>query len=206
MADVFLPPATESRKENPLISENKSPAAQPRQGLSVVRDLPPFAFGPTRPRGQVIGNGMYISGLAPAIRISDIPDIPDDLKTRIVATAEQRAAHPKKEADNASVREVSQAVHPSRPTPHDETDAAPAIAEVDGEHSSAGPVFGAAEIAAARALLRRLNDTRLILVDAGGLRFEHDIVVHPKLCIKLADIGLITVTKLRDRLIVRRRR
>ena len=32
MADVFLPPATESRKENPLISENKSPAAQPRQG------------------------------------------------------------------------------------------------------------------------------------------------------------------------------
>ena len=82
MADLCLPRATESRKQNSLISEDKAPLAPPRHGISVVHDLPNFAFGPTRPRGQVVGERMFISGLAPAVRISDIPDVPYDLKVR----------------------------------------------------------------------------------------------------------------------------
>lgn len=205
MADVCLPRATESRKENPLISEDKAPGAPLRQEISVVHDLPPYAYGPTRPRGHVVVERMYISGLTPAVRISDIPDIPDDLKVRMLAAAEQRAAHLLEEADSGSVPEVSWTAGYSHSAPHAAADAASGIANIQGERPVAGPVFDAAEIAGARALMDRLREHRLVLIDAAGLHLGHHIVVHQDLCSKLAVIGLITVTSLRDRLIVRRR-
>ncbi|MEF2552590.1 hypothetical protein VQ042_14640 [Aurantimonas sp. A2-1-M11] len=205
MADLCLPRATESRKENPLISEDRAPGAPPRQGISVVHDLPRYAFGPTRPRGHVVGQRMYISGLAPAVRISDIPDVPDDLKVRMLAAAAQRAAHLSEEADNGSVPEVSRTAGYCHSALDAAAHAAPEIANARRERPAAGPVFDAAEIAAARALMDRLREHRLVLIDAAGLHIEHDIVVRPDLCIKLAAIGLITVLKSRDRLIVGRR-
>lgn len=204
MADVCLPRATESRKQNPLISEDKAPVAPPRHGTSVVHDLPNYGFGPTRPRGHLVDERMYIAGLAPAVRISDILDVPDDLKVKMLAAAEQHVAHLLGEANNGSVPEGSRTADLSPTTPHDAADAAPEIANVHGEHPVAGPVFDAAEIAAARALMDRLRERRLVLIDAAGLHIDHHIVVHQDLCSKLAVIGLITVTSFRDRLIVRR--
>lgn len=205
MADLFLPCATESRKENSLISEDKAPGAPPRQGISVVHGLPPYAFGPTRPRGHVVGESMYIAGLAPAVRISDICDVPDDLKAKMATASGRRAALLHEEASNGSVPEVSRTADLSPTTLHDAADTAPEIASVQDERPAAGPVFDAAEVAAARALMDRLRKHRLVLIDAAGLHIEHDIVVHPDLCSKLAVIGLVAVTKSRDRLIVRRR-
>ncbi|MCD1645615.1 hypothetical protein [Aurantimonas coralicida] len=205
MADLCLPRATESRKQNSLISEDKAPVAPPRHGISVVHDLPNYAFGPTRPRGHVVDERMYISGLAPAVRISDIPDVPDDLKARMLAAAEQRAAHRLGEANSGSVPEASRTADLSPTTLHDAAVAAPEIANARRECPAAGPVFDAAEIAAARALMDCLREHRLVLIDAAGLHLGHHIVVHQDLCSKLAVIGLITVTRLRGRLIVRRR-
>lgn len=205
MADVFLPCAMDSRKENSPIFEVKAPCAPLCQGGAGIHDLPSFAFGPTQPRGQVIGERLYITGLAPAMRISDIPDVPDDLKATMVAVAEQRPAFSSEEAEKASAQEVGWAVDPSHPALHAPADATPETAGLDGGRLAVGPVFDTAEIAAARALLGRLTECRLVLIDAGGLRIAHDTVVHPALCIKLSVIGLVTVTRLHHRLIVRRR-
>lgn len=205
MADVCLPRATESCKENSPISADKASSAPPRQGISAVHDLPPYAYGPTRPRGHIVGERMYISGLAPAVRISDIPDVPDDLKVRMLAAAEQRAAHLLEEAGNGSVPEASRTAALSPATLHDAAVVAPEIANARRERPAAGPVFDAAEIAAARALLDRLRKHRLVLIDATGLRIEHDIVVRADLCSKLSVIGLVTVTRFRGSLIVCRR-
>jgi hypothetical protein len=204
MADLCLPRATESRKENPLISEDKAPGAPPRQGVSVVHDLPPYAFGPTRPRGHVVGERMYIAGLAPAVRISDICAVPDDLKAKMAIASGGRAALLYEEAGNGSVPEVSRTADLSPTTPHAAANAASGIANVQGEHPVAGPVFDAVEIAAARALMNRLREHPLVLINATGLHIEHDIVVDQDLCRKLTAIGLITALRSRDRLIVRR--
>lgn len=205
MADASLPCATESRKENSPLSANKAPVAPPRQGISVVHDLPPYAFGPTRPRGHVVRERMYIAGLAPVVRISDICDVPDDLKAKMAIASGKRGALLHEEAGNGSVLEVSRTVDFRHTELHDAADAAREVDNVRGELPAAGPVFNAAEIAAARALLDRLRKHRLVRIDAAGLRIEHDIVVRADLCSKLAVIGLLTVTRFRGSLIVCRR-
>ena len=123
----------------------------------------------------------------------------------MLAAAEQRVAHHLGEPNNGSVTEASRTEDISPTTLHDAANAAPEIANVQGEHPVAGPVFDAAEIAAARALMDCLREHRLVLIDAAGLHLGRHIVVRQDLCSKLALIGLITVTSLRGRLIVRRR-
>ena len=199
MADAFFACTTDSCKENS--TNNIANGFSPPTDRLVPGGLPPVAFGPTRPRALVIGGSMYIAGLAPAVPIVDIPDLPEDLRDRFRAAAERRIA---------SAEESRKAVAPHPNDADLPTSAFPGSTagkpetEQANESNSAGPVFCPAEVTAARTLLERLKKRRFILVRPEGLRMAAGVTVHPEICRKLSAIGMIDVTEWRGGLVVRR--
>ncbi|MCC4300180.1 hypothetical protein [Aurantimonas coralicida] len=194
MADALVARTTASCKEN---SNNNDGTPSHFDGPA-ADTLPPIAFGPTRPRGFAIGGSLYVAGLAPAVRIDDIPDLPDDLKAQMKRAAKRRAALALDNESNASaVRETKQ----ENPSLSGLSDSVASEAVPSG---LVGPVFCRTEISASRALIERLNTRRFVLVRREGLCIAPDVTVNRDLCLKLAAIGMVSVAEWRGRLVVRR--
>lgn len=198
MADAFFARTTASCKENSNNNGGTPSVAPPSFDGPAADALPPIAFGPTRPRGFAIDGSLYIAGLAPAVRIDDIPDLPDDLKAQMKCATERRAALALDNESNASaVREAKQE-NPSL------SGLSESVASDAVPSGLVGPIFCRTEISASRALIERLNARRFVLVRREGLRIGPDVTVHRDLCLKLAAIGMVSVTEWRGNLVVRR--
>jgi len=198
MADAFFACTTDSCKQNS--TNNIANGFSPPTDRLVPGGLPPAAFGPTRPRALVIGGSMYIAGLAPAVPIANIPDLPDDLRDRFRAAAERRIVSAEG-SRKAAATHTNDAYIPGCAFPH--STAGKPETEKANESYTAGPVFCPAEVTAARKLLERLQKRRFILVGPEGLRMAAGVAVRPELCRKLSAIGMIDVTQWRGGLVVR---
>lgn len=199
MADAFFACTKASCKENS--TNNIATGFSPPTDRLVPGGLPPVAFGPTRPRRLVIEGSMYIAGLAPAVPIVDIPDLPEDLRDRFTAAAERRIAsaegNRKAAATQPNNADLLTSAFPNTNADKPETEQA-------NESYTAGPVFCRAEVTAARKLLERLEKRRFILVRPEGLRMAAGVTVRPEVCRKLSAIGMIDVTEWRGGVVVRR--
>ncbi|MEO9961458.1 MAG: hypothetical protein ABJF07_14270 [Nisaea sp.] len=201
MADAFFARTTQSCKENSTNTDDIVTGARLPTDSPVQGGLPPAAFGPTRPRALVIGGSMYIAGLAPAVPIASIPDLPDDLRDRFRAAAERCIASSEGSRKDAATHN-NDADLPGSAFP-DSTAGKPET-EKANESYTAGPVFCRAEVTAARKLLERLEKRRFILVRPEGLRMAAGVTVRPEVCRKLSAIGMIDVTEWRGGVVVRR--
>lgn len=200
MADAFLACTAQSCKKNStntddIVTGPRRPTDSPAQG-----GLPPAAFGPTRPHALVIGGSMYIAGLAPAVPIANIPDLPEDRRDRFRAAAERRSASAE-ESRKAAAAHPDDADLPTFAFPN--STAGKPETEQANESYTAGPVFCTAEVTAARKLLERLKKRRFILVRPEGLRMAAGVTVRSELCRKLSAVGMIDVTEWRGGLVVR---
>lgn len=168
-------------------------------------------FGLPRPtRSFVVGGGAYVTGVSPVIRIDEIMDLPDDLKAQLVSAASRLSA-------GAAAEMVASGWSPnSTPTTTDVVDdradlqydavcqPKPCVSPAKAAVEACGPVFAAAEIAAARILLKLLDHQDFAIVPEYG-QVVGDITLDPGLCRKLARLNLVTVGDLPTGLIVRRR-
>jgi hypothetical protein len=201
MADAFFARTAQSCKENPLNIDDIAAGDSLPTGRPVHGGMPAAAFGPTRPRGLVMGDSMYIAGLAPAIRIGDILDIPEDLRDQMRAAAERRIASVGG-SGKAAAAHSNEADFPASAFPNS-TAGKPETGQTNKAYA-VGPVFCTTEVTAARKLLGRLKTRRFMLVGPAGLRMEPGVIVRPEICWKLAAIGMIAVTEIRGGLLVRR--
>ena len=200
MADALLARATLSRKENSHIDANDVSDVTASGEISAFRPSVPEDWKPN-PRTVIIGDHAYVAGLLPPMRLDEIHDIPAEMKAHLADACLQKNTCAKtdqvaSESNSClTVRneraEASGSVSFSRCSAHART-AAPR------------PVLDRMEIAAARGLLRLLDQRRLALIDDNGLLMADGHRVRPDLCNKLEDIGVIAIVHCNGSLVVRR--
>ena len=188
-----------------------SAALRPRMDEARSGMLSPDG-GFARPvRTMVIDGRSYVAGPGSVVRIDEITDLPDDLKARLAGGASRlsdsatdetgtnvRSPEPTtKKFDIIDVHAAPEDVPSGRPEPRGRGAEA-----ADEAH---GPVFAAAEVAAARCFLKLLASQGFALVMEGGVAVA-GARIDPNLCRKLALLGLAAIEDVAGGLIVRRSR
>lgn len=133
-------------------------------------------------KAHEIDGRAYVTGLGPIMRIDEIPDLPSDIRDGL-----------------KDKRHLSETPSESCRTHINAVDTAAAAPPSEGEY---GPVFDADEIAAARALLARLQRKRAIYVGPMGRPIAGSMVTVD-LCVKLARLRLVRAIEIDDWLMVR---
>ncbi|MEX6508640.1 hypothetical protein [Jiella sp. M17.18] len=147
-----------------------------------------------RPIGtRIIGGMPYVTGLAPIMRIDDIPDLPDDLKSELALRALQER---ESDADadlsvrrcvaggDAAAGEGAAVIASGQSTA--------SVAATSSPEDAFGPVFTGPEIRAARQLIALLIRQTLLTVGDAGREISGNLITRD-LCRRLCALGLVTI-------------
>lgn len=209
MAARLLARAAKPRKRN--FPDNHGPTNL--SGSTAVEPLPDDsqsdAVLPRPMHSFVVGSGAYVTGLCPIIRVDEISNLQNDLKAQLVSAASRLSA-------GAAAEMVASGWSPDTTSnaTDDVDDRAdlqyeafcqpkPCFSPAKADVGASGPMFAAAEIAAARSLLKLLEHQDFALVPECG-QVVGSTMLDPGLCRKLARLDLVTVEDIPGGLIVRR--
>ncbi|MCK5934807.1 hypothetical protein SAMN06297251_1428 [Fulvimarina manganoxydans] len=190
--------------------EDSNPDVAGLQGLAMSdEDGTCLAHLISRPIGsREIGGIPYITGWGPIMRITEIPDLPDEFKSQMIEAARSARRQPHLGQDNGEVGALRSldagrhvAIYGVDTTPDMISDGNNVKGAAPSIPNRAGPVFSRDEVVSARRILGAIAQCGEYVAD---LAYDHSAALKggrrtepasEELCLKLAGLGLVTATR-----------